>query len=78
MIITKQCAIANALKLKEPSTTRITLVDLIQRVYKKNQELDLDHLCFMLHFFASNLEPDLEVPVSFYILCLRIGTLENA
>jgi hypothetical protein len=54
------------------------LVDLVQKIYKKNQELDLDHLCFMLHFLGKNLDNELEDPISFYILCLRLGTLESA
>lgn len=77
MIITKQQAIAQALKLHEESSARIGLVELIQRIYKSNHEIHLDHLCFMMHFLASNLDPELESPVSFYILCLRLGNLEN-
>lgn len=77
MIITKHRAIATALKIHEPTQTRICLVDLIQKVYKNNQELDLDHLCFMLYFLASNLDSELEAPIGFYILCLRLGDLEK-
>lgn len=78
MIITKQHAIAEALKIQEPTHTRISLIDLIQKAYKSNQELDLDHLCFTLHFLGNNLDSDLEAPISFYILCLRLACLEKA
>jgi hypothetical protein len=78
MIITRHHAIAQALKLQQSSTDKISLVDLVQKIYKKNQELDLDHLCFMLHFLGKNLDNELEDPISFYILCLRLGTLESA
>jgi hypothetical protein len=76
MVVTKHTAITQLLKLNHPSETRLALLKLIQRAYQKNVELELDHLCYIMHFFASNLDADLETPIQFYILCLRLDKLE--